>query len=331
MADKNPRLQDYQDIQAQKYAKYKAQKDKEEKEQRDKEEKVRLEQEEKLRLVNEERLLRELQYREEYDSFLNHMETITVEIHNAISIIEIDMTLVAFMSTLENNVQFMYNDDLKQEIAGKVIQVVNSISQNENSKFDITVKDDNYEAAQRIAKNTKTILELVNYDGEGINIELMDTTNDEEIAKKWDDTNKTNNDTFFGKGHKLCDYDTVNIINDEQKPKVNKENKKNQENKEIEFIDDDEFPDFVDDDLVDFPQTNNLTYYSGADNIDDPDVVQMLHYQNELLDTTGGDEEIAKKLNEENNKVNNKVLDDNIDDPDMVQMLHYQNELLDDN
>lgn len=291
-------MQNYLDVQAQKYAKFKAQKDKELQEQKDKEEKIRLEKEEKLRLENEEKLLRELQYREEYDSFLNIMESITVEIHNAISIIEIDMTLTAFMSTLENNVQFVLNDELKQEISCKVLQVINSISQNENSKFDVTVKDDNYEAAQRIAKNTKIILELVNYDGEGMSVELMDTTNDEEIAKKWEATNNTNNDTFFGKGHKLCDFvDTINvdidIINEtkndhkqQQQSQSQSQSPKSKHLEEIEFIDDQEFPDFVDDDIVDFPsQTeNNLTYFAGTDGIDDPDLVQMLHYQNELLD-----------------------------------------------
>jgi len=330
MADNKSPLKDYNDVQAQRYAKYREQKDKEEKIKFEQEEKIKFEQEEKIRLENEkirleneEKLIKEMQYFEEFEYFLDQLEMITLEIHNAISITEIDMTVISFMSLLESNQHFMENNSLKQQTAGKVIQIINSISQNENSKFDVTIKDDN-EAAKRITENTKTILKLVDYDDSGINFELMDTGGDEEVAKKIHEEENKNNiindgsvakkfhsgigkmknkfktswDRGFESGHSLMD--NVNIkpsIPDYVHPTIdnmdNLTNFTNQVNSSG-YVDPD-FPDYTENDLLDYPEndlldypenkvSNNLTYYAGFDNIDDPDLVQMLHYQNELMD-----------------------------------------------
>ena len=322
-------LQDYNEIQAQKYAKFREQKDKEEREQREKEEKIKFDLEEKVRLENEEKLLKEMQFFEEFEGFLDQLEQITLEIHTAISIIEIDMTVVTFMTLLESNQHFMDSDSTRQQIAGKVIQVINSISQNENSKFDVTIKDDN-DAAKRITENTKTILKLINYDDTGINFELMDTVGDEEVAKNIhkqdldvmnDDTmtkllnkekkyngNKilsdhvSTNPLFFGNrnGNRLS-VDTAPIIKKSENIKDTSDTQPidfkyvdpdfpdydpDFPNYDEDFPNYDEFPTFDDNSTTNQNNnlTNNLTYYSGFDNIDDPDLVQMLHYQNELFD-----------------------------------------------
>ena len=369
------KLKDYREIMEKRYALHKAQKDKEEQEKLDKENKLKMEEEEKLRLENESKLLKDLQYREEFDDFLGEMENVTLEMHNAISIIEIDMTLISFMSLLESNSHFIVNESLNQEIVGKVIQVVNSISQNENSKFDVTVKDENYGAAQRIAENIKIILKLINYENAGVDVELMDTTEDEKIAKDMHkreeqhrlQMNPSTHPDFAGFGHSLMDSglstipnktqnkifkymnnklkDKINDIKPGIKPAIyvdtsyvdtsNTSDVKNINNiknapDDIEFIDDgyvdipdeinpgfaddfvipdeinpgfadDDFVDIPDDDFVDIPDddfinipngTNkiendksNLGYHPDFDIIDDYDLLQMLHYQNELLDT----------------------------------------------
>ena len=259
-----------------------------------------------------------MQYFEEFEYFLDQLEMITLEIHNAINIIEIDMTVISFMSLLETNQHFMENNSLKQQTAGKVIQIINSISQNENSKFDVTIKDDN-EAAKRIAENTKTILKLVDYDDSGINFELMDTGGDEEVAKKiHEEENKTNvinhgsgANKFHGEINKMKnrfktswnqDFENghrLDNTNDIQPSIPNyihsTDNLTNPPNQASSGYVDPDFPDYQENDLLDYQEndlldypeneiSNNLTYYAGFENIDDPDLVQMLHYQNELLD-----------------------------------------------
>jgi len=316
MADNKSPLKDYNDVQAQRYAKYREQKDKEEKIKLEQEEKIKFEQdekirleEEKIRLENEEKLIKEMQYFEEFEYFLDQLEMITLEIHNAISITEIDMTVISFLSLLEINQHFMENNSLKQQTAGKVIQIINSISQNENSKFDVTIKDDN-DAAKRIAENTKTILKLVDYDDSGINFELMDTGGDEEVAKKiHEEENKTNvinngsvvnkfhgemKNRFktswnqnFENGHRLDNTNIQPSMPDYIHSTDNLTNLTIPPNQASSGYVDPDFPDYQENDLLDYPEneiSNNLTYYAGFDNIDDPDLVQMLHYQNELLD-----------------------------------------------
>src|SRR6185312_2092581 len=184
----------YQEIAAQKFAKYQEQKEKEEKEKNLANEKIRLEQEEKLRLENEkirleqeEKLMKEMLYHEKFYNFVDQIENITTDIRNAKNIIEIDFIVNLLISLLENNKHFIddeNNDYLKQEITAKIIAVINEINQNENSQFDVTIKNDNYLASRRIVENTKIIIQMIKYDDDEINIELMDTIRDDKIAQE---------------------------------------------------------------------------------------------------------------------------------------------------
>jgi hypothetical protein len=136
--------------------------------------------ENKLRLENEAKIIQEIQLYEDFEEFILKIETIIFQINNANDIIEIDGCLISLISLIEISTIYFENEQMKKEISDKLFNIVNSISQNINSKFDITVRDMRFEASLRIIQNIKKILEMIGCND--IDVQLMDTSNDEQIA-----------------------------------------------------------------------------------------------------------------------------------------------------
>jgi len=140
--------------------------------------------EDKIIIENETILLKEMEIREDFDMFLSKLDITSSEIINVNNILDIDLHVVCFMNILENGKQFLDNLNFIQEITNKVMVLINNVTNNTNSKFNVMLKNENTEAANRISNHIKLCLRLVNYDDASIDIELMDTQEDEEMATK---------------------------------------------------------------------------------------------------------------------------------------------------
>jgi len=341
MSDSNLDLKSIRQKQAEKFAQHQAEQEKLKQEQ---DNKLKQEQdeakfvEEQLRLQEEERLQAEMELSSEYENIVAKLETITVEILSAENIIEIDLQVTCFATLLESAMKFFYDYDKKKEISDRVIMMINSISQNPNSKFDVTLQDSSTEASKKIADNIKLCLTLVDYDDSSINVELMNTEDDAEYAKKLEEEQQQEqhndqNDNFhefphmphfptfphfhrrqemFKKRLRIFDgrddgqddiIDIDNVIkiddvpphlveqpnNDHEFAQVNfgEQTNTNNVNNNLGFTD----ADFVDDDFVnedlideDFSTViSNHDCFNGLENIDDPELVQLMMYQNDLL------------------------------------------------
>ena len=139
---------------------------------------------EKIIIENEILLLKEMKIMEELYMFLEELDNMCSKIIIADNIVDIDLHVLCFMNILENGKILIDNPNFMQEITTRIMTMINNVTQNQNSKFNITVKDNKSEAAYRIKNHIKLCLKMINYDDTYIDIELMDTQNDEEIAKK---------------------------------------------------------------------------------------------------------------------------------------------------
>ena len=139
-----------------------------------------LQHKEKTRLELEAKMLKEYEAEQEYDAFLDKLENTIIEIQNSKNITEIDFYVSSFKTIIETNIKYV--ECFKENIANKVLDLVNCVNNNINSKFNVTEKGD---AAQNVINHVKEIMELVQLDKESIGFEtVMDTTDDEELAKK---------------------------------------------------------------------------------------------------------------------------------------------------
>lgn len=272
---------DIKELRKKEAQKFAQQKEAIEKEKRDKEEKDRQEKE-KIRLENETKMLKELQEANEFEELLGTMESLIIETQNAKNITEIDICVMSCMSMLENSGKFIDNEGLRQDIRGKVMEMINAISQNTNSKFNIT-KQNEKETSQRIINNTKTMLNLIKMDDDDIDIELMDTKDDGELAKKLEEENKRihsmdnmeDMSSYFAKrfggiGHRL---------GRKEKKRVHFCIPKIEETNEDDTVD---FSDIKIENPLPTPPSTDV--YHGFESIDDPELLQLMHYQNEELD-----------------------------------------------
>jgi len=273
-------IRDLRKKHAEQYAKVKEQEENEKKQQ-----------EELKRIETEQKMLHEIAYKNDFEDFINQLDTILVDVHSCHNILEMDLYVEAFKHQLEQNSKFLETEYCHQEIIQKMTDLINCVSQNSNSKFDITVKDSNTEAANRITNTIKQIMNLCKLNENNVNIELMDTSNDEEIAKKLHQENIDNQENI--------DY------------QENLDNQENQYDDDMEFHKfipihqrtmDDNLPDLMDDNeftpidvpSIPIPGPNSITnpkpavanpeYYIGFDAIEDPELIQLAYFQNELMD-----------------------------------------------
>ena len=157
-------LQELKKLREQKYLQHKQEQEKEK---------------EKARFEIEAKMLKEFEVEQEYESLLDRLEATIIEIQNSKDINEIDFYVSSFKTIIETNTKFV--ECFKQDIANKVLDLVTCVNNNKDSKFDITQKCD---TAQNIVNNVKAIMDLVQLDKESIGVEVMDTSGDEELAKK---------------------------------------------------------------------------------------------------------------------------------------------------
>lgn len=198
--------------------------------------------EDKIKLEQEENMLKEITFKNNFENYINRLTIILINIQSCHDILELNIYVESFKHVLENEIEFTNTEYCHQEISNKVIELINCVSQNENTKFNVTVKNPNTEAAQNIMNNIKIIMELIKLHENDVHIEVMDTTGDEELAKKLH--------------NKYDDQINQNVNND---------------------------PIFVP--TKTNPIHNSVPeYFSGFDQIDDPELIQLLHFQNELMD-----------------------------------------------
>lgn len=189
-------IKDFNQAQAEKFARHQEQINKlkaEEEKVKAEEDRIKAEEErnkiEEIRLEKEAEMLEEMEYKEEFNNLLFSLDTFIVDIQSATNIMEIGMYVHCFKNVLENNIKFINDSNLTPEIAEKVTLMINNISQNENSYFDITNKDTNADVSRDIISNIKECLNIVNLDENSIDIQLMNTDQDEEIARKIQEEN----------------------------------------------------------------------------------------------------------------------------------------------
>lgn len=252
-------IRDLRKTQAEKYAKAKEEEDNEKKRQ-----------DEIKRIDSEQKMLQEVVFKNEYEDFIDRIDVILVNIHNCNNILEMNMYIETFKHQLEQNITFVNTDYCREEIAQKVTELINCVSQSDKTKFDITVKDSNNEAAQQITNHVKNIMTLCKFNENGVKVEIMDTTNDEDMAKKLQDEDNIDDMEFhqFVPIHKRMkiDYDNLPDLMDD-----------NSVVEEIKFV-----PDNIP--VFEQPSITNPEYYVGFDAIDDPELIQLAYFQNELLD-----------------------------------------------
>lgn len=242
-------IRDLRRKQAEQYAKAKEQEENEKKKQ-----------EEIKKIEIEQKMLQEIAFKNDFEDFINHLDTILVDVHNCHNILEMDLYVESFKQQIEKNLKFIDTDYCHQEILQKVTELINCVSQNTNSKFDITIKDSNTEAANKITQNIKQIMNLCKLHENNINIELMDTSNDEEIAKKLAEENH------------IDDMEFHNFLPIHQR------------------VMEDDLPELIDEhDVVPtnipiIPTITHPEYYVGFDAIEDPELIQLAYFQNELMD-----------------------------------------------
>jgi hypothetical protein len=171
----NP-LNDYRQNARKKYEEYKIQKDREERE----------EQERLDRIKKEEELKKQEIIRKQ-----NEAISITLEIDDIIDSIQFTndydfliTSLISIESLIKSNKQLLIDENKIKEIQNSIINLINILNMiNENKKN--MNENTNLENINNIHTIMKGIFELI--DMNDINIEVMDTTEDEEYAKKLHD------------------------------------------------------------------------------------------------------------------------------------------------
>lgn len=177
-------IEEFNRIQAEKFAKHlnKEQKIKEEEEAIQAE--TQREIDEKIRLEQEEIMLKEMQYREEFDNVLDQLDTVIIGIHDSTCIMEVGMNTFCFRTLLEKYQKFTDDVNLLPEMAERVMSMISAISENPNTNYNIANKDMNFEASKDITDNIKECLKLVHTDESSIGLQLMNTDNDEAFAQQ---------------------------------------------------------------------------------------------------------------------------------------------------
>jgi hypothetical protein len=253
-------IRDLRKNQAEKYAKVKEQEENEKKQQ-----------EELKRIEAEHKMLQEVVFKNEFEDFIDRLDVILINIHNCNNILEMDMYVESFKQQLEQNIKFVETEYCKEELAHKVTELINCVSQSDKTKFNITVKDSNTEAAQRITNHVKQIMNICKFNENDVQVELMDTTQDEDMAKKLqDDDNKYDMEfhKFIPIHQRLGSYDDLpDLMDDEFVPN----------NIPLELP----HPTVLQEPK---PVIDNPEYYVGFDAIDDPELIQLSYFQNDLLD-----------------------------------------------
>lgn len=254
-------IRDLRKNQADKYAKIKEHEDNEKKHQ-----------EELKRLETEQKMLQEIQYKNDFEDCINQLDIILFSINGCSNILEMNMYVESFKQQIDQNNKFLETEYCREEIVQKITELINTVSQNQNAKFDFTVKDSNSEAAQKITDTIKQIMNLCKLNENDVNIELMDTTNDENIAKKLEQEDNYNDmefHKFIPIHQRLMDDDIPDLIDDNDFVPINTPVIPNP----LPF----EMP-------IPTPVITNSDYYVGFDAIEDPELVQLAYFQNELLD-----------------------------------------------
>lgn len=348
----NKRLDDYRQIQAARYEAYMKKKQAEEDKIKQEQEELEKQENEKKRIEEEAKMLLEMQLREEYEEFLIKLESLIAETQTAKNIIEIDVCVISFVSLIENHMQYIDNENTNQEVVGKIMEMVNAISQNSNSKFDITKQNEEKEAADRIINGIKSLLQLANVDEANMDIEVMDTIGDEEIAKKMQEEHdkelaNQNNENDLLQQIKIHRHPKLM-----RKPKTNGRGRGNIINTFKEMI-----GGHINQNIGNFPEQNNNSKFTGVGykltddhtyTVQNDEIIDLTQAEiNELLkDETESTTPFMENTHLENAYLENTYLEnthlenaymeniyyagfDQIADPDLVQLMHYQNELLD--
>ena len=198
-------LQELKKLQEQKYLQHKQHEEKEK---------------EKARLEIEAKMLKEFEVGQEYELLLDKLENTIVEIQTSKDITEIDFYVSSFKTIIETNTKFV--ECFKEDIANKVVDLVTCVNNNKDSKYDITQKSD---TAQNIINNVKAIIDLAQLDKESMGVEMtMDTTEDEELAKKLSLENSGIMNPLEGSGgpngYRLGDLSDSDMFNEEMGKKL---------------------------------------------------------------------------------------------------------------
>ena len=135
-----------------------------------------------IQAAKDKAILKELQELQEQEDILTTLDVLLDCILTAADIIEIDTHVVSFMAVLDTNPQLLVTNG--SDVTAKVYQVINNVSLNPNTRFDVTKKDASAVAHERIVENIKLMSNLVGISPAEIGVESMDTGQDEHIARQ---------------------------------------------------------------------------------------------------------------------------------------------------
>ena len=190
-------IEEFNRLQAEKFDRHQQKEKKIQEEENNKQAEIQKQKDEEARLEQESIMLKEMQYRESFDIILDQIDNIIILIHAANDIMEDGMHTHCFKTLLEKNTEFANDVNLLPEMAERVMSMIAAISENPNTMYNIANKDMNFEASKDITDNIKECLKLVHTDESSINIQLMNTDNDEEYAKNLQiELNKFPNNRF---------------------------------------------------------------------------------------------------------------------------------------
>ena len=220
----------------------------------------------KLQLEQDEKLLKELIVVEQLENLLNSLDICINKALTGENIKQLQTALTEFEENIEQNKKYLDDDHSKNQISSRILMMINTISDNPNSKFNIADKDEK-ECSQSITQITKSLLSLINLSDQDINFELMDTSNDVDVAKKLqEELNLSPNDDLD-----LSDIDNTHAI---EEPDFTFEPDIESANVNMDMNMATEIP----------VKTINTDYFVGFDQIEDPELIQLSYYQEEFLD-----------------------------------------------
>lgn len=115
--------------------------------------------------------------------FINHLNDIDQQIIRADSIIKIDALVASIHNPLKENVVILFEMKQEHSVIDKIFSIISSINQNKYTKFNLSSNDYERRASQYIVKNIKNILHLLGCDPEILDVQMMDTSGDEDLAR----------------------------------------------------------------------------------------------------------------------------------------------------
>lgn len=115
--------------------------------------------------------------------FIKHLENIEKQICYADSIVKIDALVASIHNPLKDHIMILFEMKLENHIIDKIFSIISTINQNENTKFNLNTNDYERKSSQYIIKNIKNILSLLNCDPDILDIQMMDTSGDEDLAR----------------------------------------------------------------------------------------------------------------------------------------------------